>query len=180
MLPATIFGSPNDYLGHSHWDSGKAEFQVYQGKVSKYGIERSALVKIIVVKEPFHREKQVKTLSADHADDVLKMNYIQVIPAGIYDYYQTASFFFHRKTGKLLKYTMSSQDGCGSTFMVYRYRGQKNFFQFHSYFDDQGDINAEIEGAPIYFYDALPLILRFWINKSIPYNIRLVGPLLAN
>ena len=102
FLPAIVFAAQNEYLSHPHWDSGKAEFQVYQGKIMKYGIERNALVKVIIVKEPFHKEKQVKTLAATHADDVIKMNYIQMIPTGIYDYFQTASFFFHRKTGKIL------------------------------------------------------------------------------
>jgi len=180
LVPGSSFCFQSNYLDNPHWDSGKAEFQVYKAKITKYGIERNALVKLIIVKEPFHKEKQVKTLAMENADDVIKMNYIQIIPTGIYDYHQMASFFFNRKTGRLVKYTMSSQDGCGSTFMVYRYRDEKHQFQFHSYFDDQGDIKAEIEDDAIYFYDALPLILRFRMSENVTHPIKLVGPLIAN
>ena len=82
---------------------------------------------------------------------VVKLNMIQQIPTGLYDYFQMASIFFDRSTGRILKYTMSSQDGCGNTFMEYRRREGKHLFHYHSYFDDQGDSETILEDGEFDF-----------------------------
>jgi hypothetical protein len=92
-----------------------------------------------------------------------------------------ASFFFERSTGKIIKYTMSSQDGCGTTFMEYVYRNNNGHFIFHSYFDDEGDMQAELNAPePPVFHDALPLVLRFRLQEKMSYTLQIVQPLIAN
>lgn len=173
-----VKASAVDFLKSKYWDAGKAEFQVYEAKISRYGIAREALAKIIIVKEPFDMDKMVKTNRAN-APDVIKMNYVQTVPTGVYDYFQMASFFFARNTGKLLKYTMSSQDGCGNTFMQYRFKKKKHDFIFHSYFDDEGDIRADLEQSEQFiFYDALPIVLRFRLKDHNPYHLKIVPSLI--
>lgn len=169
------------FLANPYWDQGNAEFQVYKTGLTRYGIRRDGLAKIIIVKELFDPEKLVKTNKPAQAIEVIKMNYIQTVPTGVYDYFQMASFFFERSTGRIIKYTMSSQDGCGMTFMQYVYTKNSGHFIFHSYFDDEGDVTAEIETAePPVFYDALPLVLRFWLKGKTPYTLKVVQPLIAN
>jgi hypothetical protein len=172
--------SATSFFDSAYWDSGKAEFQVYDASLSKYGTDRPATVKLILVKEPFDVERLVKTLSAEGAVDVVKMNWIQHIPTGIYDYCQTASIFFERATGRILKYTMSSQDGCGNTFMEYRRREERHLFRYHSYFDDQGDSVAVLEDGEFTFYDALPVVLRFRLTEAADYRLKIMDPLLSN
>jgi len=180
LFPGISAANPNSYLTNPYWDSGKAEFQVYDAKIKKYGIDRNATVKTVIVKELFNKEKFVKTLQTGKSVEVIKMNYIRIIPAGIYDYYQMASLLFDRISGRVLKYTMSSQDGCGTTFMEYLSKGSGHRFVFHSYFDDQGDMEATIENEDFVFYDALPMVLRFGLGEQVEYTIRLVASLIAN
>jgi len=169
------------FLANPYWDQGNAEFQVYKAGLTRYGIRRDGEAKIIIVKELFDPDRLVKTKKAAPAIEVIKMNYIQTVPTGVYDYFQMASFFFERSTGKIIKYTMSSQDGCGTTFMEYVYRNSGGHFIFHSYFDDEGDMQAELNAPePLVFHDALPLVLRFRLQEKMPYTLQIVQPLIAN
>lgn len=169
------------FLANPHWDQGNAEFQVYKAGLTRYGIRRDGEAKIIIVKELFDPDRLVKTNKAAPAIEVIKMNYIQTVPTGVYDYFQMASFFFERSTGKIIKYTMSSQDGCGTTFMEYVYRNNNGHFIFHSYFDDEGDMQVELNvPEPPVFHDALPLVLRFRLQEKMPYTLQIVQPLIAN
>ena len=169
------------FLTSPYWNSGNAEFQVYKALLTRYGIRRDGTAKIIIVKELFDPDKLVKTHKPAPAIEVIKMNYIQTVPTGVYDYFQMASFFFERATGNIIKYTMSSQDGCGTTFMQYVYRKNSGHFIFHSYFDDEGDVTVELKTAePPVFYDALPLVLRFRLQEKTPYTLKIVQPLIAN
>jgi hypothetical protein len=168
------------FLTNPYWDQGNAEFQVYKALLTRYGIRRDGQAKIIIVKELFDPAKLVKTNKPAPAIEVIKMNYIQTMPTGVYDYYQMASFFFERLTGKIIKYSMSSQDGCGTTFMEYVYQNKNGHFVFHSYFDDEGDVTVEFKTAePPVFYDALPLVLRFRLQGKTPYTLQIVQPLIA-
>ncbi|MBW1893322.1 MAG: hypothetical protein JRF40_05955 [Deltaproteobacteria bacterium] len=170
----------SDFYSNPYWNTGKAEYQLYEARIKKYGIMRTAEVKIIMVKEPFDMEKIVKTRREKNADDVIKMNYIQVIPTGVYNYYQTASIFFHRKTGTVMKYTMSSQDGCGNTFMEYLLKDTRHEFKFYSYFDDEGDKEISIERGNFFFYDSLPISLRPMLNGTGLHKIMLARSFISN
>ncbi len=172
-------GLPGDFFSNPYWDSGKAEFQVYDARINKYGVMRDAKVKIIMVKEPFDMEKLVKTMSNKGAEEVIKMNYIQTVPTGVYDYFQTATIFFNRKTGQVIKYTMGSQDGCGNTFMEYLLKDGRHKFTFHSYFDDQGDADVYMAKEDFVFYDALPVTLRTKLGQSGNYSILLANSFIS-
>ena len=165
------------FLGNAYRDSGKAEFQVYEASTKKYGLDRDATVKMIMVKEPFDPVDLVKTRNEDEAVDVLKVNFIRQVPVGVYDYLQMASLFFERSTGRVLKYTMSSQDGCGNTFMEYRRREGKHLFHYHSYFDDEGDSETVLEEGEFTFYDALPVVLRFRLTEAGEYRLNIMDSL---
>jgi len=179
LFPALAGARDKHYLSDPFWNSGKAEFQVYQGKIKKYKIFRNAQVKLIIVKEPFHREKFVKTMKQEMATNVIKMNYIRHVPAGIYDYHQMASFFFNWDTGRIIKYTMNSQDGCGNTFMKYIFKNNRHHFSYHSYFDDQGDL-LKIFDEDFLFYDALPIVLRFRLSEKGSYKTMMMPSLISN
>ena len=180
-----VSGDPaaaGSFMQDPYWNSGKAEFQVYKASIGRYGIQRDARAKIIIVKEPFDGDKLVKTVKMSEPEplDVMKMNYIQTVPTGVYDYSQMASVFFDRATGRLLKFTMSSQDGCGQTYMKYVYENDKHKFDFHSYFDDEGDLSSTLDAVsgPIAFYDALPLMLRFRLQEKMPYRLAVIPALI--
>jgi hypothetical protein len=179
--PLEIQAGGRHFLSNSYWDSGKAEFQTYNVNIEKYGYTRDAEIKIILVKESFDLLRRVKSLTVSEPIKVLKMNYITSIPVGVYEYNQMASIFFERSSGRILKYSMSSQDGCGNSYMLYTRMGEDHNFIFHSYFDDEGEIKRTItESDPIFFYDALPLILRFRIKDKSPYRINIFPLFISN
>jgi hypothetical protein len=171
-------GSPIDFLTSPHWNEGKAEFQTYEAQLSKYGEMRNAQVKMILVKEPFDTGEFVKSDSADNY--VLKLNYIQTIPAGMYDYHQMMSIFFQIGSGKILKFSMGSHDGCGNTYAEYTSTKEKGTVRWHSYFDDQGRKEAEIDLSDATLYDALPVVLRYRIDYENPYPVSFYSSLIAN
>jgi len=180
-FPLEIQAVGQHFLSNSFWDSGKAEFQTYNAKIEKYGHNREAEVKIILVKEPFDIFRWVKSITVPESTEVIKMNYIQFVPVGVYEYNQMASIFFERSSGRILKYSMSSQDGCGNSYMLYKQMGEDHNFIFYSYFDDEGKIERTItESDPVYFYDALPLTLRFRINDMSPYRVKIFPGLISN
>ena len=179
--PFEIQAGGRHFLSNSYWDSGKAEFQTYNVNIEKYGYTRDAEIKIILVKESFDLLRRVKSLTVPKPIKVLKMNYITSIPVGVYEYNQMASIFFERSSGRILKYSMSSQDGCGNSYMLYTRMGEDHNFIFHSYFDDEGEIKRTItESDPICFYDALPLILRFRIKDKSPYMLNIFPGFISN
>lgn len=171
-------GSSIDFLTDSHWNEGKAEFQTYNAQLLKYGEMRNSEVKMILVKEPFDMRAFVKSDTADNY--VLKLNYIQSIPVGMYDYYQMMSIFFKIGTGEIVKFSMGSQDGCGNTYAEYTSTKEKGSVQWYSYFDDQGSKKADIDLSKATIYDALPVVLRYRIDYENPYQISFYDSFIAN
>lgn len=166
-----------DFLEDAHWNQGKAEVQIYQAKIKRYGLTRKALVSMIFVKEPFDSKKMVKTnQKADF--NVLKMNYIRKIPTGIYQYYEMASCFFQIPDGSLIKYSQSSQDGCGITYRQFISKEKASTLETFSYFDDQGYSRDSIDSQAV-FYDSLPLYLRFYLDEP-NRQINLLPTFLSN
>lgn len=179
--PVRMYAGELHFLSKPYWNSGKAEFQTYKAKIKKYGYLRNAQVKIIIVKEPFDLNKRVKSLTAAKVLDVIKMNYIQTVSTGVYDYNQMVSIFFDRSSGRTIKFTMSSQDGCGNSYMQYDFVKDNHNFIFNSYFDDEGQIYRTMKGSnPIFFYDALPISLRFRLKENKPYRIKIFPGFVSN
>ena len=161
--PGAVFASPR-FQDNALWDDGQAEFSVYRGHFAKYGIPRAFEARFIVVKEDMNRALRVKSdpgpVSGKTAT-VLKVNYIQDIPTGVYTYHQMTSAFVDRATLATVKLAMSSTEGCGITF-VEVLPGRDGLRQVsHSYWDGQADRDLRI-AAPrgALLWDALPLWLR--------------------
>ena len=153
-----------EILVSSIWDDGKAEFSVYDGTGVFEGRERNFEAKIIVLKEDFVRDLQVKS---DHGPvpgrttPVLKMNYFHDVSTGVYAFHQMVSVFFERDTFRPVKLAMSSTEGCGISYLVAKPEGKILEHSSHSYWDDEGDRNLEVAWSDeAVFYDALPLWLR--------------------
>ena len=93
--------------------------------------------------------------------DVIKMNQVVDVPMGAYAYHQMHSSFWDRATGALVKFSMSSNDSCGSAFKEGWIDGGSLRLLFHSYWDGEGDGERRIAiPAGGVFYDELPLKLR--------------------
>lgn len=179
-LVAVGSARPSEFLAASHWDDGQAEFQAYRARVTRYGIPREARATLILVKEPFRTDRMVKAGHADAADtEVLKLNLLRDVPTGIYTYHEMASFFFERRTGRLLKVAMSSQDGCGTTYLRYQDAAGQRAFTWHSYFDDEGEQTVPWDGPAPVFYDALPLVLRFRLPET-SYTLSVLPSILSS
>ncbi len=169
-----------DFFKNEYWDSGKADFQTFDARLTKYNINRRAKVTILLVKEPFNFKKYVKALKGEKSFDVIKMNYIRKIPAGVYEYNQMFSAYFNRSNGKLLKVLISSQDGCGTTFKKYQNRDLKNEMLIHSYFDGEGEVKLTFSKNNFVFYETLPVVLRFRLNEQENYTLNITEPLMTN
>ena len=164
------------FLANSHWDMGKAEFQTYSGLITQYDEQRNASFKFILVKEQFDENKFVKSNNGNLS--VLKVNIIKTVPTGMYDYFQMGSLFFNVNTGEIIKFAISSQDGCGTTYI--EYNSKSNKIIYNSYFDDQGEITRELSGSNFTFYDALPVFLRFELGRKDSYELSLIPSLINN
>lgn len=177
----TAYGS--EFFKDTHWDQGKAEYQSYTGSVTKYNEKRNSEHLMIIIKENFDEKKNVK--SNKGKKEVIKYNYLSRIPTGTYDYRQMMSMFFDRESGEVIKFTMSSQDGCGHTYMEYNKAFKDNTLHYYSYMDDQGKINEKLPKKDFVFYDSLPVYLRFKLEKAdkkkeFKFNIDLLSSLIRN
>lgn len=165
------------FLENNHWDKGNAEYQLYDLTKKQYGADRqSKRSTIILVKEPWNKSRNVK--SSKNADtSVLKFTTIDFFRTGTYDYSYNINIFFDIKTGRVIKYLMSSHDGCGNSFMYYKGDGT---FLWHSYWNDHGLIEKSLSTDDFdTFYDALPVYLRFRLDEP-SYEIKVVQGLIGN
>ncbi|MDP9097549.1 MAG: hypothetical protein M3N48_00950, partial [Verrucomicrobiota bacterium] len=78
---------------NSYWGDGKAEFNIYDAQIARYGIPRPTEVLHILVREPFDPKQLVKPDNPNQADavQVLKLNQILHVPTGLYVYQQMHS-----------------------------------------------------------------------------------------
>ncbi|MDH5655832.1 MAG: hypothetical protein OEZ34_07990 [Spirochaetia bacterium] len=171
-----------EYLGNDHWNKGNAEYQVYHlSDLPWYGKPRKSDGNIMLaVKEPWNSKHNVKG-NADTMDStVLKFSIFKQFMTGTYPYSFKADFFFHVKTGEVIKYTMGSQDGCGNNFLRYDKEGKNGHFVWHSYWDNHGliDIKKPVTEFDT-FMDALPMYLRFRLKEN-SYTAKAVQPIIAN
>ncbi|MGH9444027.1 MAG: hypothetical protein ACRD16_17320 [Thermoanaerobaculia bacterium] len=142
------------------WDDGKAEYNVYRAEEVREGFARRTEVVHIVVKEPFNPRLRVKA-DAPTGIEVLKMNQVINVPAGVYAFHQMHSSFWDRATGALLKFSMSSNDSCGNTFKLGWLDGESLRLTYHTYWDGEGDGVLEQKlPAGVLFEDELPFKLR--------------------
>ena len=102
----------------SYWNDGKAEFNIYDGQIVRYGQARQTEILHILVRESFDLKQYVKPDDWQRPGtiQVLKMNQVLNIPTGLYVYQQMHSNFWRADNGRLAKFSLTSNDSCGNTY----------------------------------------------------------------
>jgi hypothetical protein len=156
FLPAFVQNS-------SYWNDGKAEFDIYDGQIVRYGQARQTEVLHILVREPFDLKQMVKPDNWQRPGviQVLKMNQVLHIPTGLYVYQQMHSSFWRADNARLAKFSLTSNDSCGNTYKEARRGGEIFAYQWHTYWDGMAEGLENVRLPPNgYFYDELPLRVR--------------------
>ncbi|HEY3129825.1 MAG TPA: hypothetical protein VGL91_10225, partial [Acidobacteriota bacterium] len=147
------------WISNSYWTHGEGELSRYTGTVIRYDQPRSADLVLVVVTEKMLRDQLVK---ADDWNDrrgmlVFHFNQILSFTTGVYSYRQMGSFFRAAADWRPIKMTLGSQEWCGNTFKEAITFGNKNFFRFHSYWQDEGDGEVQLKWKGDFdYYDNLP------------------------
>jgi hypothetical protein len=161
----TVFAqfSPSLLQNNSYWNDGKAEFNIYDAQIARYGVPRPCEVLHILVREPFDPKQLVKPEGPQRPDTiaVLKLNQILHVPTGLYVYQQMHSNFWRVDNAQLLKFSLTSSDSCGNTFKQARREGDRFAYEYHTYWDGMADGKENVTvPANGYFYDELPWLVR--------------------
>jgi hypothetical protein len=164
---------------NSYWADGKAEFNIYDAQITRYGVPRPCEVLHILVREPMDLKQFVKPENANaDAIQVLKLNQILHVPTGLYVYQQMHSNFWRVDNAQLLKFSLTSNDSCGNTFKEAHREGDHFAYEYHTYWDGMagGKENVAVP-ANGYFYDELPWIVRTidFAKPSTPFEVQLAG-----
>lgn len=152
------------WIEKQYWYDGQAEINLYDATLVKYGEPRQAdELAHIFVTESHDPELLVK------ADDwrrpglvpMLKLNYVTSVRTGVYRYEQMLSFFFDRGDLGLAKMTLSSHEWCGNTYKELVNHGERESFDFNTYWDGQGNGSYDVDlPEDLVVYDSLPGQLR--------------------
>ena len=172
--------TPTLLQNNSYWADGKAEFNIYDAQIARYGIPRACEVLHILVREPFDPKQLVKPDNPNQPDavPVLKLNQILHVPTGLYVYQQMHSNFWRVDNAQLLKFSLASNDSCGNTFKEARREGDRFVYEYHTYWDGMADGKENLSVPPNgYFYDELPWLVRTidFQKASTPFEIQLAG-----
>ena len=172
------FGS--EFLqNNSYWGDGKAEFNIYDAQIVRYGQPRACEVLHILVREPMDSTQFVKP--DDYAKNpntiaVLKMNQILHVPTGIYVYQQMLSNFWRVDNAQLWKWSLTSNDSCGNTYKEARRAGDAFSYEYHTYWDGMAEGKANVTPpANGFFYDELPWRVRTldFQKPGVPFEVQL-------
>ncbi len=146
--------------------NGNAEIAQYRGKVKRYNQFRDAHLALITVYEPFDYTKLVK--NDNSSNYVLKQNQVLSFQTGVYPYRQMNSLFWNPHNLQLIKAVMTSQEWCGQSYKQISYNKNQIRLHFHTYWEKEadGEYYYDIPKLEYYFYDELPLILRFIDNTD--------------
>jgi hypothetical protein len=180
--PAFAQFSPALLQNDSYWADGKAEFNIYDAQIARYGVPRPCEVLHILVREPMDLKQFVKPENANaDAVQVLKLNQILHVPTGLYVYQQMHSNFWRVDNAQLLKFSMTSNDSCGNTFKEARRDADRFAYEYHTYWDGMagGKDNVAVP-ANGYFYDELPWLVRTidFQKSSAPFEVQLAGTII--
>lgn len=154
------------FMNDGYWFDGKAEFDIYEGTVGRYGSAQPADVIHIFVREDFAPEAMVKADQWDRPGSypVLKLNQILRVRTGVYVYQQMHSSFWTPDNARLIKWSLTSNDSCGNTFKVAtrpRVGGDTWTYRFDTYWEGQVSGTLEVPAPPGgIFYDELPARVR--------------------
>lgn len=180
--PAFAQFSPALLQNESYWADGKAEFNIYDAQIARYGVPRPCEVLHILVREPMDLKQFVKPENPNaDAVQVLKLNQILHVPTGLYVYQQMHSNFWRVDNSLLLKFSLTSNDSCGNTYKEAR-RGADAFaYEYHTYWDGMaGGKENVVMPANGYFYDELPWLVRTidFEKASAPFEVQLAGTII--
>jgi hypothetical protein len=172
--------TPTLLQNNSYWADGKAEFNIYDAQIIRYGTPRPCEVLHILVREPFDPKQLVKPDDANQpgAIAVLKLNQILHVPTGLYVYQQMHSNFWRVDNAQLLKFSLTSNDSCGNTFKEARRKGNGLAYEYHTYWDGMADGKEDVSvPANGYFYDELPWLVRTidFSKPSVGFEVQLAG-----
>jgi hypothetical protein len=172
--------SPALLQNDSYWGDGKAEFNIYDAQIARYGVPRGCEVLHILVREPMDPKQFVKPDNPNQPDavPVLKLNQILHVPTGLYVYQQMHSGFWRVDNAQLLKFSLTSNDSCGNTFKEARREGAGFAYEYHTYWDGMaGGKENVVVPANGYFYDELPWLVRTidFQKPSTPFEVQLAG-----
>ena len=173
--------SPALLQNDSYWGDGKAEFNIYDAQIARYGVPRPTEVLHILVREPFDLKQMVKpeNPNAPGAVSVLKLNQILHVPTGLYVYQQMHSNFWRVDNAQLLKFSLTSNDSCGNTFKEARREADKLVYEYRTYWDQMAAGKEDVAlPANGYFYDELPWLVRtidFTKPSPQPFEVQLAG-----
>ncbi len=156
------------WMSDAYWRDGKAEFNIYEGTVARYGQAQPAEVIHILVREDFAPEAHVK------ADDwqrpgvypVLKLNQILRVQTGLYVYQQMHSAFWRSddesdKQGRLIKWSLTSNDSCGNTFKIADRDSERWRYRYDTYWEGMVSGSEDFAAPPDgIYYDELPARVR--------------------
>jgi hypothetical protein len=136
------------------WGDGQAELASYDLVEPHYGKPRQGVAVAIWVSETFSNSARVKADPGKHpkTDEfgVMKLNLVKDFQTGIYDYNDMTSVFVAtqavngRGPGYATKVSFSSQEWCGNVFHQILLDPAKVRSMRHSYFDGEGDANADL------------------------------------
>lgn len=174
LIGQTPEPAPDDWRHLPLWDAGGAEFSAYEVAWKRYGETWNARALIIVVKESWAPDLDVKADEPrEDGFEVLKLNHIRDARTGIYRYHQMASAFVKRSDGSLRKLTTTSSEACGTTTCDLR----GGVLRTRSYFDEQGDRETPWPASAVPV-DALPLFARGLVRPSKTEKVTLFPSLL--
>lgn len=153
------------------WGDGQAELSGYALRFPRYGAVRTGTAVAIFVTETFSKAARVKADPGRHPKDdefpVMKLNWVQSFPTGIYDYDTMLSAFVAladngiQAAGEPTKIAYSSQEWCGHVYSQVRLERDAARFTSHSYFDGEADQDGPIaRPADAIAEDALMLWAR--------------------
>ena len=146
----------------ARWEQGTAEVAKYQAQRIVYQEPRDFEYTLILVKETFNKEFNVKTDNYQRDDlyDVMKVNKFARIPTDNYPYHYMTSVFFRRdQPATVHKLVNTSQEWCGTTAKYFLNQGRNYAFGYNSYWDGQGVGETTLDGG-ILFEDQLSYSLR--------------------
>jgi hypothetical protein len=184
LLASPAFGqfSPAFLQNNSYWADGKAEFNIYDAQIARYGVPRPCEVLHILVREPMDLKQFVKPENANpDAVQVLKLNQILHVPTGLYVYQQMHSNFWKIDNAQLLKFSMTSNDSCGNTYKEARRDADRFAYEYHTYWDGMAGGKENVAVPPNgYFYDELPWLVRTidFQKASAPFEVQLAGTII--
>ena len=146
-----------------YWNDGKAEFNIFEAQEVRYGKPHASEVIHILVREPFSPNELVKTENGEQAGayPVLKLNQIINVPTGIYVYQQMHTNFWRINDGRLIKFSFTSNDGCGNTFKLGKRNEENWLYYYHTYWEGMSEGEEKIiPPMEACFYDELPMRVR--------------------